>query len=103
MKYLRVYWGDIEQFGNKLHLSKLFVSIWNISVSIETLVYGILAYLCIFEVFQIVLYTLELHMYEIGDILYLCEVFGVILNDFALYWIIKALYGVIGQYWTWLS
>ena len=91
VKYLRVYWGDIEQFGNKLHLSKLFVSIWNISVSIETLVYGILAYLCIFEVFQIVLYTFELHIYVIGGILYLCEVYGLMLIAFALYWMIKAL------------
>ena len=36
--------GDIKQFGNKLHLFRLFVSIWNISVSIKILVYGILAY-----------------------------------------------------------
>ena len=91
VKYLRVCWGDIEKFCNKLHLSKLFVSIWNISVSVKALVYDILAYLCIFEIFHIVLYTFELHMYVIGDILYLHEVFGLMLNDFVLYWIIKAL------------
>ena len=66
MDYYGLLWTIMKYIGL---MYKVFMKILIPSVFVRTILCIVVVYLCIFEIFEIVLYTFELHMYMLGDIL----------------------------------